>query len=318
MNFNEDFLHFLWRFRLFNSSRFICAGGEELKILDPGVLNKHSGPDFSDAKLLIDGTSWVGHVEVHLKASDWLLHGHQHDVFYDAVLLHVVYQHDVPIHRTDGSLVPVLVLEGLFSDQLLINYKVLLAAADHFPCERHIGMMDQFIIDAFLSRAVVERLEYKSAELFEKLRNNSGNWEQTFYCLMARNFGFKVNGVPFDLLSTILPHHIFSRHKNSSLQIEALLFGQAGFLEQHFFESYPRKLQAEYSFLRKKYKLTPMKSVIWKFLRMRPQNFPTIRLAQFAALIVKSDHLFSKVIKKSEILETQLLRFGVFVVQKFL
>lgn len=296
MNFSEDFLHFIWQFRLFNSTRLICADGEELRVVNPGVSNKHAGPDFSGAKLIIDKTTWVGHVEIHLKSSDWLLHGHQHDRFYDAVVLHVVYQHDHPIYRTDGSIVPVLVLEGLFSDQLLVNYKELLMAANHFPCEKHIGHLDSFIVNTFLSRLVVERMQEKSEEVFEKLYGNQGNWEQTFYCFIARNFGFKVNGVPFDLLTSILPQHVFLKHKDRGLQIEALLFGQAGFLEQDFLEVYPLQLQKEYFFLKKKYRLKPMNRTLWKFLRMRPQNFPTVRLAQFAALIVKTSHLFSRVL----------------------
>jgi hypothetical protein len=297
MEFNEDFLHFIWRFRLLDSAKLVCAEGEELQILHPGILNKHAGPDFSDAKLVIDETSWAGHVEIHLKSSDWSLHGHQHDAFYDGVILHVVYQHDRPIYRTNGSLVPVLVVAGLFSDQLLNNYRNLAALTSYFPCEKQIGALDPFIIDSFLSRTVVERFEQKSEEVFEKLNHNRGDWEQTFYYFMARNFGFKVNAIPFDLLATRTPHRIFSKLKDNALQIEAILFGQAGFLEQDFSEDYPRQLQNEYSFLKKKHKLVPMSRIVWKFLRMRPQNFPTVRLAQFAALILKSGQLFSKVLE---------------------
>ncbi|MFA4869735.1 MAG: DUF2851 family protein [Pedobacter sp.] len=297
MDFNEDFLHFIWKYRLFNSKKLVCSDGEELQVLHPGFLNTHAGPDFSDAKLIIDQTVWVGHVEIHLKSSDWLLHGHQNDAFYDAVILHVVYEHDSPIYRTDGSLVPVLVLEGLFLNRILDNYKALIANANYFPCERHIGSLDQIHIYSFLSRIVVERFEQKAEEVFEKLNSNRGDWEQVFYCFLARNFGFKVNAVPFELLAIVMPLHILSKHKNNALQIEALLFGQAGFLEQEFFESYPLQLQREYLFLKKKYRLVPMNAAVWKFLRMRPQNFPTVRIAQFAALIVKSSQLFSKMLR---------------------
>jgi hypothetical protein len=145
MEFNEDFLHFIWRFRLLDSAKLVCAEGEELQILHPGILNKHAGPDFSDAKLVIDETSWAGHVEIHLKSSDWSLHGHQHDAFYDGVILHVVYQHDRPIYRTNGSLVPVLVVAGLFSDQLLNNYRNLAALTSYFPCEKQIGALDPLL-----------------------------------------------------------------------------------------------------------------------------------------------------------------------------
>ncbi len=296
MDFNEDFLQFIWQFRLFNSAKLICSNGEELQVLHPGILNKHAGPDFSDARLIIDQVTWVGHIEIHLKSSDWLLHGHQHNTFYDGVILHVVYKHDSPIYRTDGSLVPVLVLDGLFLDQVIKNYGLLIANANYFPCESLIGTLDQIHIYSFLSRIVVERYEQKAEEVFEKLKNNCGDWEQVFYCFLARNFGFKVNAVPFELLAVITPLHILSKHKDNALQIEALLFGQAGFLEQEFSEDYPLQLQREYLFLKKKYRLVPMNAAIWKFLRMRPQNFPTVRLAQFAALIVKSSQLFSKVL----------------------
>lgn len=296
MNFNEDFLHFIWQFRLFNSARLICTEGEGLRILNPGIPNKHAGPDFSGAKLIIDGTTWVGHVEIHLKSSDWLLHGHQHDPFYDAVVLHVVYQHDQPISRTNGSLVPVLVLDGLFSNHLLLNYRELITAVNYFPCERHIGQLDPFIVNTFLSRLVVERFQQKSAEVLQKLHTNNGDWEQTFYAFLARNFGFKVNAVPFDLLAAILPLPILLKHKDNALQVESLLFGQAGFLEQDFSEDYPLQLKSEYSFLKKKYNLKPMSRALWKFLRMRPQNFPTIRLAQFAALVLKSNHFVSSML----------------------
>jgi hypothetical protein len=297
MDFNEDFLHFIWKYRLFNSAKLVCSDGEELQVLHPGILNRNAGPDFNDAKLIIDQTVWVGHVEIHLKSSDWLLHGHQNDAFYDAVILHVVFEHDNPVYRTDGSLVPVLVLDGLFQDRVLNNYKILIANANYFPCERHISSLDQIHIYSFLSRVVVERFEQKAEEVFEKLNSNRGDWEQVFYCFLARNFGFKVNAVPFELLSIVTPLHILSKHKNNAVQIEALLFGQAGFLEQEFFENYPLQLQREYSFLKKKYGLVPMNAAVWKFLRMRPQNFPTIRIAQFAALIVKSNQLFSKMLK---------------------
>ena len=297
MDFNEDFLQFIWQFRLLSTSALTCAGGEALQVLNPGVLNKHAGPDFSGARLLIDHTTWIGHVEIHLKSSDWIVHGHQHDNFYDTVILHVVYEHDHPVYRTNGSMVPVLVLKGLFSDRILNNYSTLILSTNHFPCEKQIGRLDQLIVHAFLSRIIMERLEQKSEEVFQKINHNNGDWEQTFYSFLGRNFGFKVNAVPFEMLTTILPHHILAKHKDNALQIEALLFGQAGFLKQAFQEDYPKKLQSEYAFLSKKYKLVPMDNSIWKFLRMRPQNFPTIRLAQFAALMVKSAQLFSKILK---------------------
>lgn len=296
MDFNEEFLHFIWQFRLFKAGPLHCVDGETLQVLHPGMLNQNAGPDFSGAKLIIDQTKWVGHVEIHLKSSDWLLHQHQNDTAYEAVILHVVYRHDVPVYRSDGSRIPVLVLDQLFSKQLLVTYKELLTAAYHFPCQQQIGSVDPLIVQSFLCRLIVERLEQKSEEVYQKLDQYCGDWEQTFYCFIARSFGFKVNAVPFEVLANALPQQVFSKHKDNPLQIEALLFGQAGFLNQEFTEVYPMQLQREYAFLKNKYGLVPMDCSLWKFLRMRPQNFPTVRLAQFAALVCKSSHLFSKIL----------------------
>ncbi|TCC96002.1 DUF2851 family protein [Pedobacter hiemivivus] len=307
MDFSEHFLHFIWQFRLLNSAKLYCEDGEELQVLHPGSLNKHAGPDFSGAKLVIDGIKWVGDVEIHLKSSDWLAHGHQNDQAYNSVVLHVVYQHDSPIYRTNGSLVPVLVLKNLFSDHLLSNYTELIAHVNPFPCQKHIADVDRLIVDTFLSRIMIERFEQKSEEVFQKLSNNRGDWEQTFYYFLARNFGFKVNAVPFELMADALPWPIFSKHKDNALQITALIFGQAGLLEQPFLDVYPTQLQNEYLFLKKKYGLIPVDPVLWKFLRMRPQNFPTVRLAQFAALILKTNHLFSKILEAGSVKEVRLL-----------
>lgn len=307
MDFSENFLHFIWRFRLFNTTKIFCTDGEELQVLHPGISNQHAGPDFDQAKLVIGQITWIGQVEIHLKSSDWLLHLHQNDPTYDSVILHVVYKHDVQIYRTNGTKVPTLILENLFPYHLLSNYQELIGSINMFPCEKHIGHVAQIVMEGFLSRIVIERFEQKSLEVFQKLENNKGDWDQTFYHFMAKNFGFKVNAVPFELLANALPHYIFSKHKDNPLQITALIFGQAGFLNRDFTDGYPKQLQAEYSFLRKKYHLAPIDNALWKFLRMRPQNFPTVRLAQFAALILKSNQLFSKMLNAKSLADLYLL-----------
>lgn len=299
MDFNEKFLSFIWQYSLFNTFRLFCADGKRLQILHPGTLNKNSGPDFIGAKLIIDQTTWVGHVEIHLKSSDWLLHNHHHDSFYDSVILHVVYSHDSAVFRTNGSRLPVLVLKDIFSNQLLINYREIISSTNTFPCQRHIAGLDKYVIEAFLSRLVIERFEQKSIEVIHKLEDCRGDWEQTYYYFMARSFGFKVNALPFELLADALPHQICAKHKDNALQIAALIFGQAGFLDQQFFEKYPKQLQTEYTFLKRKYSLISIDRILWKFLRMRPQNFPTVRLAQFAALVLKSRHTFSNILSST-------------------
>lgn len=296
MKLPEEFLHFIWQFRLYGSQQLQLTTGEDLLVIETGTLNKNSGPDFTKAKIRIGNTTWVGHVEIHIKSSDWLVHQHQLDDAYENVILHVVYEDDEPIYRRDGTLLPVLVLKGLFSIKLLENYQQLIGSVNRFPCEKQIATVDEFLINGFLSRILVERLEHKSATINVELEKLKGNWDEAFYRLMAKNFGFKINAVPMELLAQSLPQQLLAKHKDHPLQIEALIFGQAGFLNQTFEEEYPQQLKREYSFLKKKYALTPIDISLWKFMRMRPQNFPTLRLAQFAALIVSANHLFSKLL----------------------
>lgn len=294
MNFPEDFLHFIWQYRLYDHQNLYTLTGEKLKVFHQGTLNKNAGPDFSNAKISIGNTTWAGHIEIHISASDWIVHHHQKDSAYENVVLHVVYEADEQIFRKDGTFIPTLILKGLFDLELLKKYEGLITSVNSFPCEKQIGSVDSFIIDQFLSRILVERLAYKSAEVEEKVKALKGDWDETFYHFLAKSFGFKVNALPMEMLAKSLPQQLFAKHKDQPLQIEALIFGQAGFLSQNFADDYPKLLKKEYQFLRKKYNLQPLDVSLWKFLRMRPQNFPTLRLAQFAALIVKSNHLFSK------------------------
>jgi hypothetical protein len=307
MNFPEELLHFVWQFRLYGAQPLQTTTGEIIQVIQLGTLNKNAGPDFSNAKLVIGDTTWVGNVEIHLKSSDWLLHQHQLDNAYENVILHVVYEDDTKIYRKDGTILPVLVLKGRFPASLATNYEALITAANNFPCEKQIHEIDDFLIKGFLSRVLVERLEDKSAEVYEKLKELKNDWDEAFYHFMARNFGFKVNAVPMEMLARSLPQQLLAKHKDKPLQIEALIFGQAGFLNQKFEDDYPKQLQAEYRFLQKKYGLQPIEVSLWKFMRMRPQNFPTLRLAQFAALIINSNHLFSKVLALRDYRNSQQL-----------
>ncbi|SHF31933.1 DUF2851 family protein [Pedobacter caeni] len=301
MNFSEHFLHFIWKFRLYKTLDLFCVAGEQLRILNPGISNTDAGPDFNQAKLSIGGTYWIGDVEIHLKSSDWLVHGHQQDPAYDAVILHVVHEHDQPIYRKDGSQIPVLVLKNLYPEHLLDHYHQLVNSIHKFPCEKQIGEIEAVVVNGFLSRMMVERLEQKSALVLDKLSRLTGDWESAFYCFMAKSFGFKVNEIPFELLASALPLQVLRKHLDHPLQVEALVFGQAGFLSGSFKDEYPRKLKKEYAFLKKKYGLKPIGVGAWRFLRMRPQNFPTLRLAQFSALVLKSDRLFSKILEIEEL-----------------
>nr|WP_238533695.1 DUF2851 family protein [Pedobacter agri] len=294
MNFSEDFLHYVWQFCSFDHHKLKTADGEELKILHQGFLNKNAGPDFSNAKIIIGETLWAGNVEIHIKSSDWLNHNHQVDKSYDNVILHVVFENDIEIKRIDGSVLPVLVLKDRIARDLIEKYETLFLTLTDFPCIAQIGTVDQIHIDSFLSRTLIERFEQKTELVIATLNELNGNWDETFYRFMARNFGFKVNALPFELLAKTVPQQIYGKHKNNPLQIEALVFGSAGFLNDQFEDDYPLSLKKEFQFLQKKYAIKPLEVSIWKFMRMRPQNFPTIRLAQFAALIIKENHLFQK------------------------
>ncbi|MDB5288625.1 MAG: hypothetical protein JWR05_3574 [Mucilaginibacter sp.] len=302
MLFTEDFLHYVWKFRLFDRINLQTTQGEELEIYSTGLHNTHAGPDFQNARIRIGETTWAGNAELHLSSSDWQRHGHTADNAYDNVILHVVYRDDEPLFRTDGRRVPTLELKDRISPDLYNRYhNLIFGAKTIIPCEASIATVDGLTMQNWLTRILVERLEKKSETVIATLNLNRGDWEETFYQFLAANFGFKTNALPFELMAKSLPQNILAKHKNNLMQIEALIFGQAGFLDEDFTDEYPRSLKKEYEFLKKKFNLTPIESHLWKFLRMRPQNFPTIRLAQFAALVVQSNHLFSKVLETKEV-----------------
>ncbi|MCX2479568.1 DUF2851 family protein [Pedobacter sp. MC2016-15] len=301
MRLNEDFLHYIWQYRLLTSLDLYCTNGSKLEIIDPGAFNTHAGPDFSTAKLRIGGTLWAGNVEIHLRASDWLLHDHQEDRLYDTVILHVVYEDDAEICRTDGSVIPVLLVKELIPESLLQRYRSLLDNRNAFPCEHHMPQTDPAVSTKVLATMAAARLAEKSAELESLMLKNKYNWNETFHQLLIRNFGFKVNNIPFEMMAAGLPATLFAKHRHQPLQIEALLFGQSGFLEGEFTDLYPRQLQAEYIFLRKKYQLQPLDSSLWKFLRMRPQNFPLLRIAQLAGMLSGNTPAIADVLAAGEL-----------------
>ena len=302
MLFPEDFLHYVWKFRLFERTGLQTTDGEELEIFSAGMHNSDSGPDFQNARIRVGETVWAGNVEVHISSSDWQRHGHTTDDSYGNVILHVVYKDDKPLVLPNGRRVPTLELQSRIPDDLYNRYHNLVFGNQSIiPCEANIGAVDGLTMHNWLTRVLVERLEKRSAAVIDALNLNRGDWEETFYQFLAANFGFKTNALPFELLAKSLPQITLAKHKNNPLQIEALIFGQSGFLAVDFKDEYPAKLKSEYEFLQKKYKLTPIENHLWKFMRLRPQNFPTIRLAQFAALIVHSNHLFSKVLEIKDV-----------------
>jgi hypothetical protein len=291
---NEAFLSFVWKYRLYDTN-LQTTSGEPVTVIKTGEQHKNSGPDFFNARIRIGETLWAGNVEIHVKASDWYRHHHQSNQAYSNVILHVVYEADSIIVVNDTSSIPTVSLNNCIDELVYQRYRKLTASDLKIPCSRHMKDIPPTIMISWLDRMLVERLETKSAGIEHALLANNGDWEDAFYQMLARNFGFGINGEPFEMLARVLPRHIIRRHADDPLQVEALLFGQAGFLDSDFKDEYPLKLKHEFEFLRKKYLLEPMQKHHWKFLRMRPVNFPTIRISQFASLIVRYGTLFNSI-----------------------
>jgi hypothetical protein len=301
----EELLHYVWRMLRFDINKLTTTGGATLEIQQPGTINTHAGPDFLNARVKIGDTLWAGHVEMHLKASDWIKHQHQEDRAYDNVILHVVYEEDIPISDVNGQPIPCLEMKGRISPKLKAHYLRLLNNEYWIPCQGQLATLDLSTIPFWLNRLAIERLEDKALTIEDKLKTNKGDWEAVFHQLLARSFGGKVNAEAMESLARNTPLGILGKHRNSLFQLEALLFGQAGLLTDHSRDAYPLKLVKEYQFLSKKYGLYPLNPACWKFLRLRPANFPTIRIAQLATLIYQSSSLFSKVLVAKNIKELE-------------
>jgi hypothetical protein len=291
----EEFLHFIWRHGLFLKDKLATTEGHPVEIFSAGQPNTDSGPDFFNAKIRIGNTIWAGNIEIHQKSSHWYQHRHDTDAAYDNVILHVVEFHDKSVQVKNHEL-PTLVLG--YPNEILKNYETLLKSKHWIACEEKLPEVDPFILRFWFSSLMIERLESKTGEILKILEQNRNNWNETFYQLLARNFGMKTNALPFELLAKSLPLNILSKHKNDLFLIEALLFGQSGLLNETLLgDDYYLSLRKEYSFLYKKYGLSGIESHLWKFMRLRPINFPTVRIAQLAMLIHHSTALFSRILE---------------------
>jgi len=291
----EDFLQFVWEQGLFTKTNLKTTDGRPLEIISTGQLNSDSGPDFFNAKIRIGNTIWAGNIEIHQKSSHWYRHRHNTDAAYDNVILHVVELNDSPVLLKSQAL-PTLVIS--YSPEILENYEQLLRSAKWIACEDQISKSDPFLIRFWFSSLMIERLESKTGDIMAILENNKNNWNETFYQLLSRNLGMKTNAQPFEMLAKSLPLQILSKHKNNLFQIEALLFGQSGLLNETLLgDDYYLSLRNEYSYLYKKYGLSAIESHLWKFMRLRPINFPTVRIAQLAMLIHQSSALFSQILE---------------------
>lgn len=296
---NESFLSFVWKYRLY-SGDLHTTNNIPVTVIKPGEQSTHAGPDFFNARIRIGDTLWAGNVEIHVKAGDWYRHRHHHDPAYDNVILHVVHEADTDIIGPDHTIIPTIALNQHTDPDLLQRYRDLYRSKNKIPCGNALRDLDPLTLHQWLDRMLVERLEHKATRMELALQFTHNHWEEAFYQLLARNFGFQVNATPFEMLSRTLPSTLLMRHHNHRHQLEALLYGQAGFLNTPLNDDYPRQLQQEYQHLAAKYGLLPLDRHLWKLLRMRPANFPTMRLSQFAHLIHRGDLTLATLIEKAE------------------
>ncbi|HVM88615.1 MAG TPA: DUF2851 family protein [Puia sp.] len=287
----EKLLQFIWRFQYYNRKGLFLDTGEPLQIVFPGNHNFHQGPDFLEAKIKIYDTVLVGNIELHVHASDWIKHAHNDDKNYRNVIVHVVWENDMAMRIND---IPVLTIKKLVPKLLLTRYVELMNNVSFVPCENILSQVNDILWSSWKQRLIVERLQRRSQAVAEYLSQNNQHWEETFWWMLARNFGMKVNAEVFEAMAKSISINILAKHKGQHHQLEALLLGQCGLLEYEFKEDYPKMLQKEYRFLKNKYRLKHV-DMQAHLLRMRPGNFPTVRLAQLAMLISESSHLFSKV-----------------------
>lgn len=291
----EEFLTHLWKYGLFDRTSLVSDTGEKIEVISLGEHNSNSGPDFINAKIRVGNTLWAGNVELHLNASDWKKHHHHTDKAYDNVILHVVMKADQTAKRTNGTIIPTVELG--FEPQLYLNYTGLIGNRNRISCYDHIARIDTLRLQSWLSSVMVERLEARVKTVEEMLAQYQGNWDEVFYIQLARSFGFHLNTVPFEQVARSLPLNTLVRHDDNLFQLEAMLFGQAGFLSGQGGDEYTSRLKEEYDHFRKKYNLKPLDQHLWKFMRLRPVNFPTVRLAQFAALVHALPGLFRKILE---------------------
>jgi len=310
----ESFLHFIWQFQKFESFNLQTTRGESIQVVTIGNHNTHAGPDFLEAKILLDDITWYGNVEIHTKASDWDRHGHQRDAAYNNVILHVVWEHDRDIHSHSGQEIPTLELKEKIEDALLKKCNHLILSPLQIPCASQLKTVKRIDILSMMERVGVFRLQQKSELILNLLDRNKGSWEETTHQLLFKNFGFKRNSESFLKLAQLIAHKTLIKHARDLFQLEALLFGMAGLLDDRLDDDYHQKLREEFKFLAKKYGLEErcMKSVEWKFLRMRPGNFPTMRIAQLAAFIHHNSKFFNAIVSSVDLGAVRsLFDFGV-------
>jgi hypothetical protein len=306
---NEDILSFIWRFQYFDTADLHTDENLSLSIIRTGYKNVNAGPDFSEARVIIDDVQWIGSIEIHVKSSDWFLHTHETNDAYEGVILHIVWENDRPVIRKDGTSIPTLSLKSLVKPAILERYSQLQDEKEGIPCAAMFQEVAEIQKYAMLDRVLLERLDRKSSDVNKLLEINNNDWEETAYQWLAKHFGFKLNDHSFLRLAQIANWKVIQKHRDRLLQIEALLFGCAGLLPDadETVEVYVRQLRNEFQFLSGKYKLAgkPMEAHEWKFSRLRPAGFPTVRIAQLARLLSEHGSLFSMIVTATNFQELQ-------------
>ena len=292
-------MHYIWQYRLWNFTNMSTVDGRSVRIIDPGTLNTDAGPDFFNAKIEIDGNLWVGNVEIHVRASDWKRHNHDHDKAYDSVILHVVEKDDAPVYRTNGELIPQMVLK--YSHNFSQKYAELVNSPTSLPCATQLKDIPSLTISEWIQSLAFERLQAKTERIRSLYDAFCGSWEDVCYVTLSRNLGFGINNDAFERLARRTPLRLLHKHCDSLLQIEALLFGQAGMLDSSLYthDAYYQQLCTEYTFLANKFSLTPMEAEAWKSFRIRPQNFPHRRIAMLAHFILDGFCLMENILNAS-------------------
>lgn len=290
----EDFLHYLWKYKKWNTLNLQTTNGKAICITHVGQFLQQAGPDFFNAQMTIGNQKWAGNVEIHLKSSDWYVHHHEKDAAYENVILHVVWEHDTEVFRKDNSEIPVLELKNYTDKEVLANYQRLVAPKSWIFCEKQIKEVDKFVFNNWLERLFFERLERKSKTIYELLEITNNDWEAVLFCLLAKNFGLNANGDLFLRIAQSIPFEIIRKESFEVENLEALLFGKASLLASEKEDNYYKDLQFRYFYLLHKYQLDNKSMGMVQFFKHRPDNFPTIRLSQLAHLYHLHQNLFSK------------------------
>lgn len=294
----EDFVQTVWKFQLFNQKEFTSIDGQKIRVIHPGYSHINAGPDFIASKIYIDDLLWVGNVEIHTHSNEWYAHNHQNDAAYNNVILHVVFKYDgKPCLTQNNRQLNTLVLSDYIDSSILERYQQLAEDMRVLPCKHWWTHIDKSVVEQWLLRMCISRLEQKCEELTSRLMVLNEHWDQLFFEILARQLGFHVNSEPMERLARSLATEWFQKNVDNPLFVEAILFGQAGMFNRNFKEEYPNELKREYEFLSSKFNLNPIEHSTWKFSKLRPLNFPTIRIAQLAAILQQHPRLFRECIE---------------------